>query len=397
MHIRKLLPADYMAGDMLESLSFVIPLADNHEEKIAADSFEPDRWGTFGETGVLTSTLTNFDIPLYLDGHIIPARGIGGVASDPVSRGQGHVRALFKHLLLADRAEGQLVSVLFPFSHAFYRKFGYELCYEHKKTIFPTRALKIFSPETPPAARLLSPEDGMAALMPIYTAFAEQYSFMAARSPKSWERFTMDKPQKANKYWYILSQNGKDTAYVVFSYREGDKPFERTLWVRDYAFIGRPGLVDMMSFLHRFAAQAQEVQMFLPGNLPLSSLVEEADAVEMSAANRPMARVLHVENVLKTIRHPQEDGAYSIYVEDAFLPDNTGCYAVRFTKAGEVAVTHCKGEADLHVSVQTFTQLVFGFLDLDAAAFKPDVQITGNIGILRKVFVRKEQFLLDFY
>jgi len=397
MEIRKLTPAEYMAGEMLESLSFVFPLPDHHEEEILNKSFQPDRWGYFDDGGKLTATLTNFDIPVYLDGQVVAARGIGGVASDPVTRGQGHVRAMFEHLLKTDRAEGQLVSVLFPFSHAFYRKFGYELCYEHTKASFPTSALKVFRPQVPPTARLLLPTDSMAALMPIYTAFARQYSFMAARSEKSWERFTIDDPKKACKYWYVLSRGGTDTAYVVFSYRAGETQFERTLWVREYAFVGQDGFVDLMSFLHRFSAQARDVQMFLPDNLPLSSLVEDASAVEMTAAHRPMARVLHVENVLRAMRHPQEDGAYSIYVEDAFLPENTGCYAVHYTKAGTVSVARCQNEADLHVSVQAFTQLVFGFMDISEAAYRPDVRIAGNRPVLEKVFVKKQLFLEDFY
>ncbi|MBE0600847.1 MAG: GNAT family N-acetyltransferase [Firmicutes bacterium] len=397
MNIRKITREDYMAGEMLESLSFVIPLADNHEEKLAKESFQPDRWGIFSDSGTMAATLTNFDIPVYLDGREIPARGIGGVASDPVTRGQGHVRALLQHLLKTDRAEGKLVSALYPFSHAFYRKFGYELCYEHKKAIFPIGELKAFRPETPPQARLLTPGDSMAALMPIYAAFAKQFSFMAARNEQSWARFTIAEPRKAEKYWYVLSQNGQDTAYVIFSYIIGDKPYKRTLWIRDYAFTGKQGLADMMCFLHRFAAQAQKVEMVLPDSLPLSSLLEDASAIEISVAQRPMARVLHVENMLKAMRHPAEDGAYSVYVADDFLPENTGCYAVRYTKDGTVSVARSAEQADLRLSVQTFAQLVFGFLSLEEAAYKPDVEIPGSDAALRKVFAKKRLFMLDFY
>jgi len=84
-------------------------------------------------------------------------------------------------------------------------------------------------------------------------------------------------------------------------------------------------------------------------------------------------------------------------VEDAFLPENTGCYAVCFTKEGEVTVAHCQNKADLRVSLQSFTQLVLGFLDMEEAAYKPDVQITGNQDTLQTVFGKKLLFLEDFY
>jgi hypothetical protein len=62
-----------------------------------------------------------------------------------------------------------------------------------------------------------------------------------------------------------------------------------------------------------------------------------------------------------------------------------------------VSVARCQNEADLHVSVQAFTQLVFGFLDISEAAYRPDVQIAGNRPGLEKVFVKKQLFLEDFY
>jgi predicted acetyltransferase len=109
------------------------------------------------------------------------------------------------------------------------------------------------------------------------------------------------------------------------------------------------------------------------------------------------ARALHVENILKAMRHPKEGGAYAVYVEDAFLPVNTGCYGVRYSGNGEVSVARCEGEADLSVSVQAFTQLAFGFLNLEEAAYRPDVRILSNEATLQKVFVKKLLFLSDFY
>lgn len=397
MEIRKLTADEYMAAEALESLSFVFPIADDRQEKLEQARYRPDRWGCFIDGNRLTATLTNHDLPIYLDGRSVTARGVGGVASDPTSRGQGNVRAMFKHVLQTDRAEGKLFSALYPFSHAFYRKFGYELCYEHNKARFPSDALKSFRTIDPPQARLLSPADGTAALHPIYDAFAKRYSFTIARNGNSWSRFEIPEPRKAEKYWYVLSRGGKDTAYVVFHYRPSDKPFIRTLCVSEYAFIDRQAFFDLLGFLYRFAAQAKDIELFLPADLPLTSLVEDCYAVEFSIPGRPMARALHVENVLKALRHPLEDGAYSVYVEDAFLPENTGCYAVRYAEDGGVQVERRDGEADLHVSIQAFTQLVFGFLDMDEAAFKPDVRIFGNDATLRKVFVKKQLFLEDYY
>ena len=398
MDIRKLTLTECMAAEALESLSFVFPLPDGRKEELEKENYRPDRWGVFDEGGKLTATLTNHDLPVFLDGRAAPARGVGGVASDPVSRGQGHVRAMFERVLQADRADGKLFSALYPFSHPFYRKFGYELCFEHKKARFPTDALKAFRTDDPPKACLLGPADSTAALRPVYDAFAKRYSFMAARTEHSWSRFKIPEPRKAEKYWYVLSRGRTNVAYVVFRYQPSDKPFIRTLCVNDFACVDRQAFLDLLGFLHRFAAQAKDIELFLPGDLPLSTLVENSYAVELTVSNKPMARALHVENVLKFMRHPDGDGGYSVYVEDTFLPENTGRYAVRYAADGMVTVSHTdETSADLHVSVQSFTQLVFGFLDLKEAAYKPDVRIEGNEDTLKQVFVKKQLFLNDFY
>ena len=398
MNIRKLKQEELLAAEALESLSFVFPLADDREKELETEEYKPDRWGCFDDNGMLTTTLTNHNLPVWLDGQAAAARGVGGVVSDPVSRGQGHVRAMFKHVLQADRAEGMLFSVLYPFSHAFYRKFGYELCHEQMKARFPTEALKVFRTSNPPQARLLTPDDNPASLQPVYDAFAKQYSFMAARNEHTWGRIEIEDPRKAKRYWYALSRNGKDTAYATFFYRPSSKPYVRTLCLREYAFADRRAFADLMAFLHRFAAQAKDIEMYLPANIPLASLLDDCYAVEQNIANKPMARALHVAHVLQAMRHPKENGTYSVFVEDAFLPENTGCYIVKYAENGEVNVTQSKREnADLRVSIHTFTQLVFGFLRLDEAQYKPDVQISDNEAILQKVFVNKMLFLNDFY
>jgi predicted acetyltransferase len=109
MEIRKLTPEEYKAGDQLESLSFVQPVTEIEDER---NVYHADRWGCFDDDGRLNATLTNHDLPIRFDGGIAPARGVGGVASDPVSRGQGHIRAMFERVLRDDRKEGMLFSAL---------------------------------------------------------------------------------------------------------------------------------------------------------------------------------------------------------------------------------------------------------------------------------------------
>ncbi len=396
MEIRKLTTEENLAADRLESLSFVFPLPDDSEQK-KEKPYLADRWGSFEEDGQLSATFTNHDLPIFFDGSAVTARGVGGVASDPISRGKGNIRALIHHVLTLDREQGALFSALYPFSHAFYRKFGYELCHELIRATFPTESLRVFRTDDPPQARMLDPKENLDVLYPLYTAFAKQYNLAIARDARTWKRIAIGDPYKVKDYGYVLSRGGQDVGYVIFRYRPQDQPLVRTLCVWDYAFVDQQAFFDLMSFLYRFAAQAKDVEMYVPGNLPLSSLFVNPYMIKIDVFARQMARVLNVEKVLLAMRHPQGEGTYSIYVEDPFLPDNEGGYRVTYADRRAVSVTRCDGDTDLRLSVQTLAQLTLGYLGLGQATFKPDVRISGNEAVLRQVFIEKPVFLWDFY
>ena len=402
MEVRKLRPSEYREANILESLSFVFPLPDDKDKKEEAEpnAYAPDRWGCFGEGGRMAATLTNHDLPFYFDGGIAPARGVGGVASDPITRGQGHVRALIEHVLKTDRAEGKLFSALYPFSHAFYRKFGYEVCYEHRSARFPLQALKVFRTDDPPQVRLIQPGEGTQALQPLYAAFAGRYNGMIARDENAWKRLHFGDPYKAKDYCYVLSRNGKDVAYGAFQFKPGESKFEQTLCLANYGFADIEGFYDLMRFLYRYTAFAQTIEILIPEDFPFCSLLVSAADVQYRFETKIMARALHVENIMKAMRHPREDGAYTLFVTDPLLAENEGCYRVAYTKNGSVSVSRCNAAnrtTDLQLSVESFAQLALGYLRLADAEYKPDVTVQSNREVLEKVFVHKPKGLMDFY
>ncbi|MEV0721834.1 GNAT family N-acetyltransferase [Micromonospora purpureochromogenes] len=60
-----------------------------------------------------------------LRGRVLPMAGVAGVATHPLARRRGHVRALLHQLLDEMRDEGHPLSALYPFRAGFYERFGY--------------------------------------------------------------------------------------------------------------------------------------------------------------------------------------------------------------------------------------------------------------------------------
>ena len=110
-----------------------------------------------------------------------------------------------------------------------------------------------------------------------------------------------------------------------------------------------------------------------------------------------MARVIHVQKVLETMRMPQGTGSFTIEVKDAFLSENEGIYEVQYRDGHVQTVAKVQSNADLSVDIADFTQLALGVMGLEEIAYRDTVQILGNQKTLSKVFVEKDVYMADHF
>lgn len=400
MDVRHLTLEETIALEKVQSVAFVYPIDLAALEKEIAETPEKinfgSMWGCFTEQGTLVSGLEDTQFDMRYDGHTVKMGGIGGVASLPEGRMQGGIRAIFEKVFAENRQNGVLFSTLYAFSHPYYRQFGYEICYEGRQVRFPLRSLKAYK-QAVGAVRMHVPGEDASAFAPVYQAFASRYNLAVVRGAQAWKRMLRGDPYKAEAYRYILSSHGKDVAYCMFRLDEKSKPGTRILSLFDYAFDGRDALWALLGFLYKLSAQYELVQLEVPGGLEMAALLDEAYELEHARTTRVMARVLDVKEALTLMWHPQGSGQYTLYVEDAFLPENTGAYVVRF-EGGQAEVMRTDAtEGDLALSVQALAQLCLGYLSLDMALLKRDVTLHANHDTLSRVFVRKDAYLSDRY
>ncbi len=77
------------------------------------------------EDGVAVAAASAIPMRQNVRGRVYPMAGVASVASLPLGRRRGHVRALMTDLLGRMREEGCAVSALYPFRPSFYERFGY--------------------------------------------------------------------------------------------------------------------------------------------------------------------------------------------------------------------------------------------------------------------------------
>src|SRR5260370_15829533 len=77
------------------------------------------------EGGVAVAEASAIPMRQNVRGSVFPMAGIAGVATLPLERRRGHVRAVLMELLGRMRDTGHVVSALYPFRPSFYQRFGY--------------------------------------------------------------------------------------------------------------------------------------------------------------------------------------------------------------------------------------------------------------------------------
>lgn len=211
MEVRLTKPEELDRVRELFALAFRIPMKRDAEQ-------EPDEalhWAAFDGDGQMMSAITVPTYQMWFDGQPVRLGGIGGVSTLPQYRRRGGIRACFEALLPELYRREYDFSYLYPFSTAFYRKFGYECCVQKQLVTVDLRLLRTSYFED--TYRLAEPgrdlsEDVWAVDQAWYRAY--NMSVLHGRSDYRW--VTGLDPAAGDKYLYVWYDNGAPSAYVRF-------------------------------------------------------------------------------------------------------------------------------------------------------------------------------------
>ncbi|MGI5883829.1 MAG: GNAT family N-acetyltransferase [Candidatus Spyradocola sp.] len=397
MEARKLQTAqEFLEAHKISTIAFVGTMdmekapAQIEEERKKNDG-STEYWGSFDEDGTMTSHLLNNIYHILYDGRIVLSGGIGNVSSLPEYRRKGGIREIFRAMFADMRARGFVFSALYPFSHEYYRKFGYEYGCGPLRQRFPVADLRAFP--CPYQVRMHKPGECIQPFQDVYQRFILGLNMAIVRSEAQWDWIEGD-PWKDRVYRYLLADETGTHAYVLL--RAEGTGEERKAVLKDFAYDSREAFYGILGFLYRLSAQYTYVEAVFPPQIDMRTLLPEPYHVEQRVDTHGMFRVVDVPQALRLMRHPEATGRYTIGVKDAFLPENTGVYAVRFSQ-GSVSVERTDAPADLVVDVTTLAQLTLGFAPLDTLRYRPDVEIHGNLETLRAVFVKKDCYFADYF
>ena len=305
----------------------------------------------------LVASLTTHALHIHWGSATAPLGGIAGVACTADQRGRGHVGRLLTESLRTMRDSGQYLSGLFPFSVAFYRRYGWDWVGEERIYTIPTAEIKAY-PEGK-CLRCYEGPEGQEIVRPVYDAFAGRYRGMLTRTdptPAFWE---WSLKNHGNRTTYVQVYHSPETGaaegYLTFRYpKKGD-----TADIGELIATTPAAYRGLLSVLHYYGTQVQKVRFSAPADSPLPLYVMHND---LKALQEPsfMARVVDAGAAFAALRpDPDLSGQVTISVADEYADWNQQTFQMTI-EGGHVSATTTQSVAGITLDIQTLTQAYWG-------------------------------------
>lgn len=388
--VRSMTNDDLLSYKRLCSICYTYVDAD--EPRVCSEEELRQRVGLFDEDGTLLSAMIHHHYTARFDGHDVALVGVGGVVTDPVARGQGGVRRLFEEFLPKLREEGYVFSALYPFSHVFYRKFGYELAFEQRMAEVPRNSLRDDLCQADEIVRVLPGQDDQG-MRRIYERYIADKHFAIARDDGMWRELRKGTPWEKMKYAYVLKRKGESVAYWIGSVCKDASG--AVLTPDDMAYTCREGCEAIFAMI-RGMNEVGTIRLYGPAELEPRWLVKDPYDVSLKNVScGGMLRVMDVEKALALVAAPRFAGRFTVEVRDEQIAENNGRFAVigdgqclRVTREDSAA-------ADLRCSIGGLAVLMGGLQAFEDAAFAGHAEILNGdaVPFMAAVFRKRKTHL----
>lgn len=358
-----------------------------------------ERFAAFEDDDVtMTSCFILQPFEIRFDGHNESMYGVGGVATLPQYRRKGGIRACFQKALPYLYEKGAVFSYLYPFSTAYYHKFGYELCSKRLLYTVALAHIPVFSVDG--SCYLLETSTASAAMEDIpyiYRVWQEKYNTMVLDTPYDFNFIKTANPFKDQVFTYVYrSAKGEPLAYMTFCNRREDDL--RQMECSRFFYVNEEGLKGLLALAKSFESDYRRICFNLPSDLCLEHVLPEwsMGAVSCQLCRDGMIRVINVQKALQDASY-RGSGSCILKIEDSFINENNRAFYIAFENGRCKKVLAVEKEPDAVLSVPAFSALLMGGYYPDDIAQFPGVQVNGNMESLKKVFYKKPVYITTYF
>ncbi|MEI5994909.1 GNAT family N-acetyltransferase [Candidatus Enterococcus mansonii] len=351
----------------LAAYAFNAETTDKRKERFKEIVKHSWNYGCFSENDLANQVIsTPFNVAFH--GVNYQMAGIGCVSSYPEYRGQGGISAIMKQLL-AELAENKVeLAYLAPFSHPFYRNYGFEQLFEQisytiKAADWPNiRAV-------PGNMRRVSFEEAKSVCQSIYSVLPKNQRGAVVR--QSWWLDYSFGMEQGNQFALYEDEHGNPKGYLIY------KSSKEQFVVKEWGYLTGLAFRSILRFIgsHNGSSQEFYYETGFDGQ-NLSYLMPEP-VLEMKISPYMMGRIVDLESFLtKYPFQPGKEACYYLKVEDTYGPWNEGVWEVKINEKGKCIAKKVsqiigkqKEEAVITSTIQSWTQLFMGYRTISDISF----------------------------
>lgn len=408
MIVRKIKPEELKRTKELFAIAFEFE-ADNSKSaedeykesaenpKTREDFYWGERWAAYQDDNkTMMSYFVAKPLPVHYDGHHCRMIGIGGVATLPQYRRMGGIRACFEAALPDMYESGAAFSYLYPFSTAYYRKFGYEMCCERMQYQIKLNMIPLFPVDGD--SFLVEPGCFMLdEIKQIYKVWQNKYNLMVENEEFEYAWVLRSDPVKDQLFTYVYkSKNGEAKGFMTFSNVSGAEG--RNLVCTRFFYTAIEGFKGMMNLARSLASDHQSITFEVPADQMIESLLPEwsMGAGKCEKIFCGMVRVINVLKVLQMAKY-KGDGSLVIQITDSYIKDNNNSFLIRFENGMAILVSVTVAPPDISLGIADFSRLITGVYGMDAFEFMESVHIYAGMDKIAKVFYQKPILITEFF
>lgn len=395
MIVRKTKPEEGKRVNELFSIAFEQPMENG---PVGEDDTGMTHWAAFDEAnGEMTSTFTITEFPIWFDGNVVKMGGIGGVATLPSYRRTGGIRGAFQAALPDMYENGYIFSYLYPFSTAYYRKFGYENCVCKRSVAVD---LALLAPRKADGHCVMAGlgKDLTKAVRTLEADWERTYNMAVCHEEKDYAWVAKADPTKKPEFLYVyFDAQGTPRGYMQFHLE--NQPDGRNLVGTKLVFRDREGFDGLMNLVKTMASDHRYLKFQLPEEEALPYLFPEwsLGAAQWSTLPAGMVRVVNVRKALELAAY-RGSGTVTLGITDGQIPENNGIFRVTFQNGKALSVEKTEEKADLELPIAVFSALLSGVSAWEAAeSWMPDVHKNRDNPALAGVFYKKPLWIGDYF
>lgn len=333
------------------------------------------------DAGEIQGTFVLFPLLQRLRGADLAMGGLASVAVAPHCRRRGVARVMMRGLLAELLRRGNPISVLYPFRHEFYARYGWGLAGVTHEYIFAPSSLPPFN-----EARRVEPcpPDNAGMLADYYQAVWRRRNGMIQRTAEYWQSLLGGR----TKNLYIFRDNhGSIQGHMSYLFAPTHDDLLHDIQIQEICALTGEAWRGLLGFIAAQREQIRAAHVFLPPDEPLHALLNDPRSPDYqtlscghySAGRMGAAWMLRVTDIDLFFACPMQfsgpDANVYIEVADPGAQDGAAiCRMLRFrggrvTQCQETAPGSGKADAVLRCGMTPFSQIAAGALSPSRAVF----------------------------